>query len=270
MMDEHQHLPTTNQLSVLSAAILLAYALTPFVNLPLRTFSMEVAGIVFNIQLNFTSVISIIVAVLAAVGTDWLLRSHPQAAGHSLIHHWILPGLTAWVIGIPLNTLKIGPEWWVVFSLGSVLLILVFVAEYITVDFNDERHQLATIGLTAVAFALYLFLAIALRAAGLRLYLIVPALVVSLMLVSLRTLFLRLGGNMRYAWAAGISIVVGQLAIGLHYWRIAPLAFGLALLGPAYALTSIAGSLEEDRPWQMIWIEPAIILLVLWGLAFFL
>jgi hypothetical protein len=269
-MEEHQHLPTTNQLSVLSAAILLAYALTPFVNLPPRTFSLELAGIVFNIQLNYTSVVSIIVAVLAAVGTDWLLRSHPQSSDHNLIHHWILPGLTAWVIGIPLNTLKIGPQWWVVFALGGVLLILVFVAEYITVDFNDERHQLATIGLTAVAFALYLFLAIALRAAGLRLYLIVPALVITLFLVCLRTLFLRLGGSMQFAWAAGISIVVGQLSVGMHYWKIAPLAFGLALLGPAYALTSIGGSLEEDRPWQMVWIEPALFLLLIWGVAFFL
>jgi hypothetical protein len=82
-----------------------------------------------------------------------------------------------------------------------MLLILVFVAEYIVFDLSDARHVPAIVGLTAVSFALYLILIIAVRAAGLRLYLLLPALVIPIGLVSLRTLYLRLGGRWCLGWA---------------------------------------------------------------------
>jgi len=66
---------------------------------------------------------------------------------------------------------------------------------------------------------------------------------------------------------AGDSLVIGQIGMGLHYWPISPLAYGLILLGPAYALTSLAGSIEENRSWRTLWIEPAVMLAVLWVLA---
>jgi hypothetical protein len=72
----------------------------------------------------------------------------------------------------------------------------VFIAEFIVVDYSDTRHAPATMGLTAVGFALYLIVAIAVRAAHLRLYLALPALVIPMGLVMLRTLHLRLSGRM--------------------------------------------------------------------------
>jgi len=97
---------------------------------------------------------------------------------------------------------------------------------------------------------------------------VLPALVLAIGLVALRTLYLRLGGEWGLHWAIVIAIIVGQIVVGLHYWPLRPLRFGLLLIGPAYALTSVAGSLEEGRSLRTLWVEPVLMLILLWGLAF--
>jgi len=266
-MDAHRHLPEPERLSIVSAIVLIAYASTPFISIPTRVISLQLPGFLFQIQVNFTTIISIIVAFLAAAGTDWLIQGHPHQEGKTRLPHWLLPALTAWAIGVPLTTLEISPQWWVVFALGGLLFVLVLVAEYIVVDVNDLRHGPASVGLTAVAFALYLVLAISIRAAGVRLYLLLFALVPTIFLVSARTLFLRSGGRWHSAWAFGIGLVVGQAATGLHYWPLTPLPFGLILVGLALGMTSLAANIEEGRALKRVWQEPVVMTALIWGLA---
>jgi hypothetical protein len=64
--------------------------------------------------------------------------------------------------------------------MGGGALILVLAAEYIVVDPDDSFYSLASVGLSAVGYAIFLLLAITLRATQLRLYLIVPALIVTI------------------------------------------------------------------------------------------
>ncbi len=271
VVDRKRILPDVDRLSVLWAMILLAYALTRLINFPERVLASQVAGLYLAFPINFQTIVSVLVAILAASGMDWLLQDHPALAGvprRQVMHHWLLPSLTALVIGVPLGSLATGIEWWIVFAMGGGLLLLVFLAEYVVVDAADLRHPAATAGLTALSFALFLILAIAVREAGLRLYLLLAALVPAAGLVSLRTLYLRCGRWM-FTWAAGIAILVGNMAAGLHYWPIGPIAFGLALLAPAYALTMLAAAYEEGRPKRSWLIEPVILMAVLWGLAVF-
>ena len=266
-VDEHQNLPDVNRLSVLAASILLVYALTPFLQIPDLSLSLQLPGFYFLLPLNVYTLVSSLVAILAAAGTSWLLIDHPRLEGQRTYQHWLLPALTAWAIGVPLQSLEVGLQWWAVFAFGGVLLVLVFLAEYIVVDIGDERQAPAAVGLAAVSFALFLTLSIALRASGLRLYLLLPALVPTVGLVAVRTLYLRLSGRWCWYWAVGIALAVGQLAMGLHYWPASPLGFGLAITGPAYALTSLAGAIEEERSRKTLWIEPAVFLALTWGLA---
>ncbi len=267
-MDEHQHLPDVNRLSVLVAVILLAYALTPFVNLPERGTSLQLPGFFIVIRFTFPALISVITAILAITGSAWLFQNHPHFRDRRTRIFWLLPALTAWAVGTTLGTLKVGPEWWAVFALGGLLLVMVLLAEYIVLDDYDLRHAPASIGLTAVSFGLYLILAVAARAGGLRLYEILATLVPTMAVLSLRTLFLRLNGRWCWPWAAGIALFVGQLAVGLHYFPLPPLHYALLLVGPAYAATSLAGSIEEGRPLKNAWLEPAIMLAAVAGLAF--
>lgn len=270
MQDEHQSLPDKDRLSVLSASILLTYAMLPFIKIPERSLTISLLGVLFVFQVNFATVTAVLSAGLAATGTDWLVHDHPRLGRQRTFPHWLLPALTALVIGVPLNSLSVGLRWWAVFAFGGLLLVLVLVAEYIAVDPYDARHGPAAVSLTAVSYALFLILAITLAGAGLRLYLLLPALTVAIFLVTLRTLYLRLNGRWCFGWAAAVALVVGQAATALHYWPITPLRFGLVILGLAYALASLAGSIEEGRPWRSLWVEPAVMLAVLWGLAVFL
>lgn len=268
MLKSH-YLPDPNRLSVLAATILLAYGLTNFVTLPEKTVSIQLPGIFLVFQLNIRTLIVLIAAGLTASGTDWLLRDHPALKG-STLEHLILPALTAWVIGIPLFQLPFGLAWWGVFAMGGALLILVLVAEYIVVDPADIRRAIASAGLTAVSYALYLILAIVLRSAGVRLFLIIPALTLTAALVSLRTLHLRLLGQWNILESVVVALVIGQITAALQYWPLSPVAYGLGVLGPAYALTSLIGGLEEGEPLRQAATEPIIVIIMAWGLALWL
>ena len=278
-MEEHRHLPDLNRMSVLAATVLLAYAATRFVEFPNRELSFQVPGIFLSFQLNFQIIVSFVAAALAAAGMDWLISDHPAFTDphHSTVRergshfqHWLLPALTAWVIGVPLSNLPDGPAWWVVFSLGGALLLVVFVAEYIIVDPSDIRHPAAAAGLTALSFALTLMLAIAICSSSLRLYLVLPTLVPVASLVALRTVYLRTGGQWAVAWAIGIALIIGQVATGLHYLPLSPIQYGLFILAPLYALTSVASLAQENLSLRRGAAEAVIMLLVLWGLGFWL
>jgi len=258
-----RHLPEADRLSILAATILLAYALASFVDLPARELSMQLPGIYLVVELNARSVAALLVAGLTASGADWLLRTHPSVKGHHTFEHWLVPALTALVIGVPLSQISGAPQWWLGFIAGGALLMLVLVAEYITVDPNDVRQPIAAAGLTTVSFALYLILAIALRYSGLRLFLVLPPLALAAWLVSLRTLHLRLHGRWVFLQAGVVALVSGQLAAALHYLPLSPISFGLFLICPVYALTSLLASLAEDEPIRQAIIEPLVFMVIL-------
>jgi hypothetical protein len=170
--------PEYDRISVLAATILLAYAMIRFIELPSRVFEFEFLGIYLNIELSTKTVVSILVGGLTASGADWLIRQHPNSKDERTIQHWVLPGLTAWVLGVILNVLPNGILWWIAFAIGAGLLFLVLLAEYIVVDAGDDRYPASVAGLTALSFALYLVLAVALRARGIRLILMLPPLAI--------------------------------------------------------------------------------------------
>lgn len=266
-MEQRHFLPDTNRLSVLAAMVLLVYVLLPYVDIPERELDLGVLGILFVFRLNFATVTALLGAALTAAGTDWILKGHPSLGNQRTFQHWLLPALTAWVISVPLSTLTVGWQWWTVLAFGGMLLVLVLTAEYIAVDLQDVRHAPAAIGLISVSFALFLILTIALTAAGSRLYVLLPGVMLAMFLVVLRSLYLRLGGRWCVAWAFGIALVIGQVTAGLHYWPLPAISFGLIILGLAYALTSIAAAMEEGRPWRNSWFEPLVMVVVSWGLA---
>jgi hypothetical protein len=266
-VERTNYLPNADRLSVLSAMILLSYAASRFIDLPLQVLGLQLPGFYLAIELNIHTIVAFLVAGLTAAGADILLRDHPGLSGKRPIEHWLLPALTAWTLGIPLSQLPVGPQWMISFLVSGALLMLVLVAEYIAVDPNDGRYLLASAGLTAVSYALFLILVIILRSAGLRLYVILPALVLASGLVSLRTLHLRLMGRWMFLPTMAITLVVAGIISALHYWPLSPIIYGLAILGPAYSLTSLVGGLSEGQTLRQAIIEPAVVLVAVWGTA---
>ena len=264
---EGKRLPDSDRLSIISAAIILSYAIIPFVKLPAQNIQLQLPGLFLQFNLQFGTLISFLVAALAAFGSDWLIQSHPRKETHIFFRHGFIPALTAWAIGVPLNTLGIGPAWWVVLALGGVLMVLVLVSEYIVVDPNSAAYVPASLGLTAVSFALYLILAIAIRAAGVRLFFMLPALIPTLGLLVLRSLYLSSNGKWHWFWSVGIAVFVGQIAIGMHYLPIQSITFGLILVGLAYPLTNFVSALEDGRQSIGLWLEPLVLFLIFLLLA---
>ncbi len=169
-----------------------------------------------------------------------MLDSLPEMNQRDRVQHWLLPALTAWVIGVPLYSLPSGALWWLVYILGGVLLTVVILAEFACADLSNERVSVAALALAGISYALFLVLAVSIRFSGSRLYLLVPGIFLGGLFVSLRTLYLRTGGSWQYAWSVAISLVVGQVAIGLFYLPLLPLQFGLVLVGLLYACVNLA------------------------------
>ncbi len=264
------NLPDANQVGVVAAVVLLSYALTHLVNAPAVTLAVQLPGFYFTYPLTLGTAMTLIAASLTASGMDWLLHSHPSVAGQRTLEHWLLPTLTAFVVGALLNILPAGPAWWVGFAVSAGLIVAVLVAEYVALDPGAPLYPLASAGLIALSYALFLLLTIALGLGGARLFLVLPAVFVASGLVALRTLHLRLSGRWEFPWALGIGLICTQLAAGLHYWPLTPLQFGLLLLSPLYALTALAVRLGEDVPLRSALAEPALILAGLWAAAILL
>jgi hypothetical protein len=252
---------------MLTAAVLLAYALTRLIQSPEFTLELQLPGFYIAYPLSLNTIMVIMAAGLTATGMDWLLRSHPSLGEKNTIEHWVLPTLATFIIGIPLTILPQDNTWWIGFGVGGLLLVLVFLAEYIVVEPSAPNYAIATAGLTALSFAVYLILTTALRYGGARLFLLAPALFVAAGLVSLRTLYLRVGQKWQFNWSFGIALVCMQIGAGLHYWPLSPVQFGLALLGPLYALSTLTGSLLEGVPLRRAVVEPLIAIGLAWGIA---
>ena len=240
-----------------------------FINVPGSEFSVQLPGLYFAFNFNAQFFISLLAAGLTATGTDWLVREHPSFDGKYTIQHWLLPTLTAWVIGLVLFQQPTGFAWWVIFGVGGITLVLVLMAEYIVIDPNDALQIPATIGITALSFALLLILMISIRFNESRLFILVPTITIAAGLTSLRTLYLRLHGRWAYVQTVVIAIIIGQFSAALNYLPIDPISFGLFLLGLAYALTSMMGSFLEEKRWQQTIVEPTFVLFIIWGIAYF-
>lgn len=263
-----QNLPNIDRLSVLAAMIVLAYTLERFIDLPGIDFAKQFPGLYIEFNINVTMIISLLAALMTAAGANWLMHDHPAYQGNVAIQHAILPALTALVIGVTLGRIPVGIGWWVGLVSGAFIMILVIIAEYIAVDLDDARLPLANASLSAVSFALFLVLAGALRAGGVRLLFNTPALIVAAWLVSLRVTNLRLHGVWAVYESAIIAFLIGQIAAAFNYWPLTPVTFSLVLLGPTYALISLFCNLIEQKPIRQIAFEPVISILIAWGAAF--
>ena len=267
-MVESYSIPDRQKLSILLATILLALVVARFVELPGMPVSFDVANILVSFELNINSFIAVIIAGLTASGTDWLLRDHPRIGSQVPVKHWVLPGLTAWVVSFPLSLLPGNSLWWLGFFSAGIVLLLVISAEYIVVDIEDIRHPLASMGLIALSFMLYLIFVISLRTVGIRLLFFFPAIVFSSSLVALRVINLRLHGRWLFPQTAAITLIVSQVAAAYHYLPISPISFGLILFGLLYSLVNFLVSLNQAALVKNAIAESAFILVILWFLAF--
>jgi hypothetical protein len=270
MQENRSYLPSADRVGVLIASVLLAFALTRLIQSPRFTLTIDLPGFYFAYPLTLSTVMTVLAAALSATGMDWLTRDHPALEKKSNVEHLMLPTLTTFVIGAPLSLLSNNSSWLTGFGFGALVLIIVFLAEYITINPSAPSYAVARAGLTALAYALFLILISSIRFSGVRMFLLVPIVFIAASLISLRILHLDGTDRWDFPWAIGIGLVCAQISAGLHYWPLTPLQFGLALTGPLYALTMLSVNLTENIPLRRAAFGPAIIIGLAWVSALFL
>jgi hypothetical protein len=238
-----QHFPSRDRLSVLTAIIILAYALARFVNLPARALTIVLFGSPLSLPLSGPNLTLLFVAALISTGADTLLRSHPTyaaGAGWRPLVHWIVPGAAAVVLGAALNTLPTGPAWWAGLALSAAALLIVLVAEYRVVDVQDQGREAAAAALAALSYALAAVLFGLLRAGSVRAVVAGSVGGATAALLAWRLFALNAAPLRRAALYAGLTgAVLAEAAWALNYWRTSPLAFALLALVPFYFCVGI-------------------------------
>lgn len=266
-MKQTKNLPNRDRLSVLIATILLAFTLAKFINIPGQTLNFQAAGIFIPIEINLNTIIAILVTGMTAAGMDRLLRDHPNLGNRSTIPHWVLPAFSAWVIHIALSNLSISSTWWVTFTLGGFLIVLVLIGEYVILDPEDIRHPLAEVGLNALAYSLFLVMAVTLRSVDMRLFIILPAIAIAAGMVSFRILTMGLQKTWPIPQALVSLIVIGQFAAVLHYLPVTPISFALLLSGLIYGINTFIINLNEESSIRKAALEPIAVLIAVWSIA---
>ncbi|MFL7813378.1 MAG: hypothetical protein ACK2TT_12665 [Anaerolineales bacterium] len=270
-MDEQSaHFPDRDRLSILVGTILLAYTLTHFVSIPTLELDFALLGILFPIRVNFTTLVTLLVAGLTASGTAWLLESQAGwKSTRTTFVHWLLPTLTALVLLQAINQLPFGGAWWVAAVGSGLLLMLILSAEFIAQDTGNKYYIAAEMGITALSIILFLILALSLHASGTRLFYRVPVLSLAALLVYLRILHLRSHGRWTIVPGSVAFLLIGELAAVLHYWPLSSLGFAVALTGPLYALVEISDGFpaagERFQTQRLFW--PILIIAASWVVA---
>lgn len=259
-----------DRLGVLIASVLLTYALTRVIHSPQFILSIDLPGFYFSYPLSLSTAMTLLAAGLTATGMDWLLHAHAGLEDKTATEHLILPTLTTFVLGAPLALLPDGPEWWIGFGIGGILLTGIFLAEVEVVEPSSTYYGMARAGLTALGYALFLILVSALRLAAFRMFLLVPVVFLVSGVISLRILHLDGRDRWDFPWSVGIGLVCAQIAAGLHYWPLTPIQYGLAVVGPLYGLTSLSINLTENIPLVRAAVGPSLLVGVAWSAAILL
>jgi hypothetical protein len=245
--------PDRDRVSTLTALLLLTYTLIRIVTLPSYEAEFTLLGLLIRLELNASFVMLTIAALLAAAGSDWLIRSHPAVKdGGIRPEHWVIPGLAALGTGAILIRIPEGPGLWIGLILTAALLVAVLMSEFIVLDPEDPRHDTAAIGLTALAYLLLVGALFVIRATGLRAAFAIPLPPIACGAVAWRLLRLARIRTFAFRYALLISGITAQIAWGLHYWPLPPLRGALLLglivyLGNGLALAHEGGMLERIR-----------------------
>jgi len=258
--------PNRERLSIVIATILLAYALTQLISAPTRIIPISIGGISLPINLDFSNIVALAVALMTASGTDWILRDHPGLQTKSTLPHLLLPSTTSWVLYISLNNLGDNPLRWLIFIAGGLFLIVVILAEWTALTEDSLQKPLAEILLTALAYALFLALLISMITSKQRLIVSLATIGLAAIALSIRVIQLQLKSQIAISLAATSMLVTVQFGAALHYLPFQPLSVSLILLGTLYATTNFSVNLEQKHTLKRALLEagaPFLLLLII-------
>jgi len=235
---------TCEKAGVFVSLIVLGLAFMPEMELPTRTFSFHVLGSLASVRLSATELMAALLAGLACTGTDSLIRSHPLGRRGEIRYpftFWALPGLAVVTATLLLPLAPNRSCWLGGLALTAVLLLLIAVAQYHTVDPTDPGYRLARLALDLFVYVVALSLFTLIYGSKVRSLLsATTAAVVGglLALELLRGVHPDLRRTGFYAFMTGMAS--GEVIWALNYWAVGRLSGGLFLLLVFYLVTGLS------------------------------
>jgi len=236
-------MPRTDRLGIMMSLVMVGLALSMSVFLPSREFTFLVFGSELSLHLSGQTQLAFVMTALVCAGVDAIIRTHPLAYRRPLgytITFWVLPSLIT-VAGLII--LPILP-WWgyqVLFIVStSILLALVIVAQYRSIDPEDQHHRTARLALNAVVYAAALVLFVALYRSRARSAISATGVLAVSGLFALELLRVAQDRSRRtWLYALLTGALMGELTWALNYNSIEAQVGGAMLLLVFYVLTGL-------------------------------
>jgi uncharacterized protein DUF5656 len=251
--------PNRDRLSVLTATIVLAYALARFIDLPARVWHTTILGSSIDLRLDGPNLILLCVAVLISAGSETLMRSHPYLVERPearALQHWVLPGATALALGVALNRTQDEQLWWLELGVSVLALLAVLVAEYIAIDPNDTRRDAVAVIIAALIYALALTIFALLYSLSYRAAVSASLSGIASTLLAWRGLKLRVVPDRRAGLYAGLTgLICAETFWALTYWRLTPSAAALLVAIPFYVSLGLAQQHLAATLSRRVWLE---------------
>jgi hypothetical protein len=255
--------PDRDRLSVLIGIIVLTPVLIRFVNVPPRTISFDVLG--SPISFNMTSIWLTVTMLpaLSCMGANAVIRAHPRMSQPNpprAFIYWILPGLTGLDAALLLEQAPTWSMWWAGLALTGLIITLVIVAEFSTVDPYTLGYPRVRLILNVIAYALaFASFALIYSSRG-RSAITAPAVAAVAVILAfelLNTTEIRLRQGLLYSLLIGL--LLAESAWALNYWRLSALAGGMILLLTFYVLVGTVQQALLNRLTRRTLIEFALV-----------
>lgn len=237
-------MPSYDRLSIVVSLVLLGLALSLVVELPTRVIQGSFLGTPVTLAISGQLFMAALLTALTGVGTNYVLLEHPRyssTAGYAFLFG-ILPCIITLVGAFFLPLLV--PDlrlWAIAIVLVGLVLALVIVAEYRTVDPKDPAYTPARLALNLVVYLGAFALFSGIYGAKLRSLLSATAVVVLGGLLALALLRAERRMTIRtWLYAAICALILGEATWALNYWGVSGIIGGALLLLAFYFFTGIA------------------------------
>jgi len=254
-----------DRISVVVGLVLMGLVFSLTINLPTRIIGTEALGSPVSVVLSPRLLMAALLSALAALGTDYVVRGHPQFDLHSdrySITSWILPALLSLISALLAPLLAPNRTLWLVaLALTGVVLGLTLAAEQALIDPDGPGYLAARLGLNFLAYGAALALFTAVYAAKTRSLLSATTVMVVGTLLAMAILPVHRPDVVRGRLYAGvIGLLIGECTWALNYWGINGLSGGALLLLIYYVMTSLAqqrlltGRLSRVMLLEFVWV----------------
>ncbi len=230
--------------SITVGVVLLGLVSSVLVNLPTRTYTLDVLGSPVSLYVSGRYLVVALLVGLTGTGTDALVRAHPLARHKQLENTfilWTVPALTVLLAALALPHAPNRVVWIGGIVMTGILLSLTMTAEYHTIDLQDAKFGSSQVFLSVMIYTLALASFVLVYGAKSRSLLSATSLFIATALLTLERL--RVTGHglpATGAYALVTGLIVAESVWALNYSRVPGVVGGLLLLLSFYVMTGLA------------------------------